>query len=101
MSDATKEALWLKTLLAELGFQQNEIIMNGDNLSSMQIVKNPHHNNRCKHIDVRYHFIKDHSEKGDIKVRYIKSEDLCADFLTKGVNKEKHYKCMKMINLYN
>ena len=60
--------------------------MFGDNLSSMQIVKNSQSHNRSKHIDVRYHFIKDHYISGAIILQYIKSEDICADFLIKGEN---------------
>lgn len=41
LAEATQEALWLKELLGELGYIQDRIVINGDNLSSMQIVKNP------------------------------------------------------------
>ena len=101
LSQATQEAIWLKELLAQLGFPQDQITMCGDNLSSMQIVKNASTHNRSKHIDVRYHFIRDHYQKGTIGLQYIESESLCADLLTKGVNKVMHYKCMKLINLVN
>ena len=50
--------------------------MCGDNLSSMQIVKNSQSHNRSKHINVRYHFIRDHFNSGTITLQYIKSEDL-------------------------
>jgi hypothetical protein len=82
-----------------LGFPQESVELNGDNISSMQIVKNSHTNNRSKHIDVRYHFIKDHYQNGNLNLKYIESEKLCADFLTKGVNKIKHFMCMSLINL--
>ena len=95
LSQATKEAIWL----SELGFSQDHSEMCEDSLSSMQIVKNSQSYNRSKHIDVRYHFIRDHYNCGTITLEYIKSEDLFADFLTKGVDKIKHYKCMKSINL--
>ena len=101
LSQATQKAIRLKELLSELGFSQDNIEMCGDNLSSMQIVKNSQSHNRFKHIDVHYHFIRDHYNSGTITLQYIKSEDLCADFLTKGVDKIKHYKCMKSINLIN
>ena len=67
----------------------------------MQIVKNTTSHNRSKHINVRFHFIRDHYHNGNIGLQYIKSEDLCADFLTKGVDKIKHFKCMKFINMTN
>lgn len=101
LSDAAQEAIWLKKLINELGTNIEQVTICGDNLSSMQIVKNSHCHNRSKHIDVRYHFIKDHYTNGNISLQYIESEKLCADFLTKGVNKLKHYGCMKQINLTN
>ncbi len=90
LSQASTEAIWLKELLNELGYPQKQITLCGDNLSSMQIVKNPESHNRTKHIDVRFHFIRDHYEKGNIGLQFIESEKLCADFLTKGVNRVKH-----------
>ena len=101
MSGAAQEALWLKTILCELGMPQNEVVMCGDNLSSMQIIRNPISHHRSKHIDVRYHFIRDHYKNGNLDLKYIKSEDLCSDFMTKGVDKVKHFKCIKAINLIN
>ena len=99
LSEATQEAIWFKEVLSELKAPQKQITMCGDNLSSMHIVKNAYSHNRSKHIDVRFHFIRDHYQNGNISLQYVESENLCADFLTKGVNKIKHYKCMKQINL--
>ena len=79
LSQAAQEAIWLKELLKELGYTQKQITLCGDNLSSMQIVKNPENHNRTKHIDVRFHFIRTHYEAGNISLQYIKSED--ADFM--------------------
>lgn len=91
LSQATQEAIWLKELMAELGFKQDQILMCGDNISKMHIVKNLNSHNRSKHIDVRYHFIRDHYQSGNLSLQYIESDNLCADFLTKGVCKVKHY----------
>ena len=59
--------------------------MCGDNLSSMQIVKNANNFNRSKQIDVRYHFIRSHYYNGNIGLQYVESENLCENFLTKSV----------------
>ena len=53
--------------------------MCNDNMSSMQIIKNPTSHHRAKHIDVRFHFIRDHYENGNISLQYIESGQLCAD----------------------
>ena len=57
MSYATQEALWLKTILSELGVNLKQITICNDSTSSIQIIKNPTSHHRAKHIDVRYHFI--------------------------------------------
>ena len=101
MSDATQEAIWLKTILSELKVSLQQVTMCNDNMSSMQIIKNPTSHHRAKHIDVRFHFIRDHYENGNISLQYIESAQLCADFLTKGVNQVKHTQCMKQLNLVN
>ena len=101
MSEATAEAIWLKSILGELGMPQQTVLMCGDNVLSMHIIKNPVSHHRCKHIDVRYHFIRDHFQNGNITLKYIESCKLCADFMTKGLNRIKHFECMKSINLIN
>jgi len=101
MSEATQEAIWLKTILSELRVNLKQVTMCNDNMSSMQIIKNPTSHHRAKHIDVRFHFIRDHYENGNISLQYIESGQLCADFLTKGVNQVKHTQCMKQLNLVN
>ena len=73
--------------------------MCGDNLSSIQLVKNSQIHNRSKHIDVLYHYIRDHYQSGNISKQNIESKNMCADILTNGVSKVMHYKCMKQVNL--
>ena len=100
LSQSTQEAIWIKSFLKEIGFDQTTVVIHGD-LSSFHFVRNNMNHNRSKHIDIRYHFIKDHFNKKTIDLKYTKSEDLCADFLTKGVNRIKHYNSMKQLNLIN
>jgi hypothetical protein len=54
-----------------------------DNQSAIQLIKNPVFHQRTKHIDVRYHFIRELQEKGDINVTYVPTEKQLADPLTK------------------
>jgi hypothetical protein len=44
------------------------------NTSTIYVAKNPVFHKRMKHLDVRHHFLRDHVEKGDIKMRYIDTE---------------------------
>ena len=54
-----------------------------DNTSSINLTKNPVQHSRSKHIEVRHHFIRDHSSEGDIDNIFVPSEDELADIFTK------------------
>ena len=59
-SEATKEAIWLRNLLYDIGHEcENPTILNMDNQSSIKLTKNQEFHRGSKHIDVRYHFICD------------------------------------------
>jgi len=60
-----------------------------DNQSAIRLIKNPEYHNRTKHIDVRFHFIRENYEKREIDVIYVSSHDQLADILTKGILKER------------
>lgn len=54
-----------------------------DNKSAIALAKNPVFHERSKHIDTRYHFIREHVNKKDVELIYCKSYDQVADILTK------------------
>lgn len=78
-----KEAIWLKSLMNELGFEQRPVEINVDNQSAIKLVKNPEFHKRSKHIDIKFHFVRDLCLKGDIKIVYVDSKNQIADMLTK------------------
>ena len=45
-----------------------------DNMSAMKLIKNPEFHQRSKHIDVKYYFVRDNYQKGEIDVMYVQSE---------------------------
>ncbi|KAG7828601.1 hypothetical protein KL920_003738 [Ogataea angusta] len=84
MSDAVKELLWLKQLMKELSVLGSYVpILFGDNTSSISLAKHPTQHQRTKHIDIRYHFIRDHILKGDLQIEHVDSQSNIADLLTK------------------
>jgi hypothetical protein len=71
-SESCKEAAWLKCLLSEFGELENQpvkIICN--NQSAIKSIHNPEFHQRTKHIDVRYHFIRQLQEDGIIEATYV------------------------------
>jgi hypothetical protein len=57
-----------------------------DNTSAISVAKNPVFHKRMSHLERRHHFLRDHIEKGDIKMRYIDTEGQLADILTKSLD---------------
>ena len=73
---ATKEAIFIKSLLEELGFyKQNKFPIYTDNNGALLLANNPIFHKRTKHIAVKYHYIRDLVSKGVIDLIYILSED--------------------------
>ena len=99
-SNATKEAIWVRTLLSELSqLSSGPTTLFIDNQSAMALAKNAAFHDRSKHIAVRHHFIRERIEAGDIDVRHCASEDNCADMLTKALAKPTHTRQLDLVNM--
>ena len=61
-----------------------------DNQGAMKLADNPQFHNRTKHIDIRYHFLRDTLAAGEITLRYLPTADMVADVLTKPLPRDKH-----------
>lgn len=82
-------AIWLRRLLRMLHVSQDEattILM--DNKSAIALGKNPMFHDRSKHIDTKFHFIRECIENKEVKLSYVKSSDQVADIFTKGLKSE-------------
>ncbi|XP_050241952.1 secreted RxLR effector protein 161-like [Quercus robur] len=78
------QAIWLKKILEELQFKEDgPILIYCDNSSAIKLSKNPVLHGRSKHIDVKYHFLRDLTNDGVINLVYCRSEDQVADIQTK------------------
>ena len=60
-----------------------------DNQGTLALAKNPVQHQRSKHIDIRYHFIREEIQKGVIVVEYVPTEMNLADIFTKAVSKSR------------
>ncbi|WVZ84368.1 LOW QUALITY PROTEIN: hypothetical protein U9M48_031407, partial [Paspalum notatum var. saurae] len=75
--------LWMKATLSDFGLRFRRIPLLVDSTSAISIAKNPILHSRTKHIDVRFHFQRDHYEKGDIYLIHVVSANQLADIFTK------------------
>ncbi|KAL5715795.1 hypothetical protein ACHQM5_017567 [Ranunculus cassubicifolius] len=99
VTEAVKEAIWLQGLVGDLGIQQDTVTVYCDSQSAIHLAKNQVHHARTKHIDVRYHFIRDVIEDGEVLLLKISTKDNPADMLTKVVPAVKFGHCLNLINL--
>ena len=87
LSEATQEAVWLKVFLCELGEMASDdaIKIYEDNQGSIALAKNPEFHKRTKHIDIRYHFVREKVEEGEVVLQYVSTTDMLADIMTKAI----------------
>nr|CAH66624.1 OSIGBa0115A19.5 [Oryza sativa] len=94
------QGIWLNRLLAELlGEDPGQTVMKVDNKSAINLCKNPVLHDRSKHIDTRFHFIRECVEKKQIAVEYVRTEDQLADILTKPVGRVRFLELRKKMGL--
>ena len=89
-TSATCQAVWMSRLLGELmRTEAMKVKLLVENQSAITLSKNPVHHNRTKHIDTRYHFVRQCVEEKKIEVEFVRSEDQLADIFTKALGKAK------------
>nr|GFA94686.1 copia protein [Tanacetum cinerariifolium] len=85
LSACCAQVLWMRTQLTDYGFHFNKIPIYCDSKSAIAISCNPVQHSRIKQIVVRYHFIKEHVEKGTIELYSVKTDYQLTDIFTKAL----------------
>ncbi|GJZ00739.1 hypothetical protein Tco_0518168 [Tanacetum coccineum] len=80
------QVLWMRTQLKDYGFDYNRIPLYYDSQSAISISCNPVQHSRTKHINVRFHFIKEHVERGIVELYFVRTEYQLADMFTKALS---------------
>ena len=85
---ATQESVWLRQLLSHLKQKPNgPTIINEDNQGTICISKNIRNHSRTKHIDIKYHYIRECIQQGLISMKYCETKIMVAHIFTKGLAK--------------
>ena len=97
---ATKELLWLQALLQELGYS---LLLPStlfcDNQSCISLSENPKFHDRSKHIDLRFHFLREKVQAKILKLHFTSTSTMWADILTKSLPKDKHQACIHALTM--
>jgi hypothetical protein len=97
---AIQELIWTKGVLSELGFDYvDSMILNMDSQSAMALAKNPTHHKRSKHIDIKYHWLREYTfENTTVELVHCGTEDMVADVMTKALAADSHEKHARNIS---
>ncbi|KAI7956145.1 hypothetical protein MJO29_007544 [Puccinia striiformis f. sp. tritici] len=85
LTECNQDLLWAANVLEEITQVKPTLTLYTDNQSSMQIAKNPIYHHGTRHMNFRYHFIRDHIESKTINLQYMPSTKLQTDLLTKNL----------------
>ena len=96
ITEACKELLWLKKFLQELGFRQDNYSLFVDSQSAIHLGKNPTFHSRSKHIDVRYHWIRDALDAKLLELEKVDTDDNGANMMTKALPRGKFEVCCEI-----
>ncbi|KAM2436809.1 hypothetical protein ACFX1W_013989 [Malus domestica] len=97
--EAIKEAIWIHGLIRDLGVDQKQVEVHCDSQSAIYLAKYQVHHARTKHIDVRYHFVREIVGEGEIILQKIPTKDNPADMLTKVVGVAKFVHCLNLAHI--
>ncbi|CAA0823453.1 cysteine-rich RLK (RECEPTOR-like protein kinase) 8 [Striga hermonthica] len=86
VTEVAKELVWLQNFLNELGRPQEDVALYSDSQSAIHLAKNHAFHSRTKHIEVKYHFIRQLLEKKVLQLKKVPGERNPADVLTKVIN---------------
>src|ERR1044072_8091247 len=93
-------AIWLRRLLSKMEQRQEDatkILV--DNKSAIELAKNPVNHERSKHIDVQFHFIREHVKEGSVELKHVASKDQAANIFTKPLSKELFNRGKRMLGM--
>jgi len=97
---AVQEILWLRDLLCELGVSDSSpSLLNMDNQGAVLLTRGAGDSNHTKHIDIQHHFIREQVSLGTVTFKFISTDAMAADILTKGLPKNKHQEMIKLIGV--
>jgi hypothetical protein len=100
MSTGSAYGIWLRNLANEVKMlKYNSLLVMNDNTSAIENLRNNTSDSKLKHINIRYHWLKDNVASKDIKVFHVNSTNNLADIFTKPLSRDQHHYLCKLLGL--
>lgn len=99
LSDGAKEAKFIRSFLFETIGRLSSVTLFNDNQSAQKLCNSQIHHNRSKHIDIRHHFVRQVVKDKIVNLKYLSTELMPADILTKSLCRDKHFNCVSDLGL--
>jgi hypothetical protein len=86
-TQATKEAIWLRRFLSEIGYFHDDdvVVIRADNNGAMDLARNPEFHAHIKHINIQYHFVCEAVDRHLVDFEFVPTAEQAADGLTKAL----------------
>jgi len=95
------QIIWLKHQPLDYGVKLSKVPLYYDNSSAINLTKNPIQHSKTKHIEIRHHFIRDHVQKEDCDIQFVKIENQLADLFTKSLALDRFNKLRTELGILN
>jgi hypothetical protein len=93
------QLLWMRQTLRDYGYKLTKVPLLCDNESAIRMAVNPFEHSRTKHIAIRYHFLWDHQQRGNIEIAYVSTKEQLADNFTKPLDEKTFTKLRHELNI--
>jgi hypothetical protein len=93
------QLLWMRQTLRDYGYKLSKVPLLCDNESAIHMADNPIEHSRTKHIDIQYHFLRDHQQKGYIEIAYVSTHNQLANIFTKPLDEKTFSKLRNELNI--
>jgi hypothetical protein len=91
--------LWMRQTLRDYGYKLSKVPLLCDNESAIRMADNPVEHSRTKHKDIWYHFLRDHQQKGDIKIAYVSTHNQLVNIFIKPLDEKTISKLRNELNI--
>jgi hypothetical protein len=98
-SHCCEQLLWMRQTLRDYGYKFSKVPLLCDNESAIRMADNPVEHSRTKHIAIRYHFLRDHQQRGDTEIAYVSTKEQLADIFTKPLDEKTFSKLRNELNI--